>query len=247
MGVARPPAEPPASPPPGQDAESCPRCGSPHEPLQEYCLKCGLRLPLARSAVVTLSTAWRRRLPWYPGDWIWPLLLLLLVAALAGTIAYLATADDPGRETVVATTETSPASSTPTATTSTATATATTPTAPATTTTASTEPPPPRPPPPPPSSSALSSWPAGKSGYTTVLQSIPANQGKRAAIAYAKKATRLGMSQVGYLVSSEYSSLHPGYYVIFSGIYGSVGPARNNAATAAANGFPAAYPRQITP
>src|SRR5205085_1564073 len=62
-----------------------PRCGAPHEPNQEYCLECGLRLPVEASGLVPrLGRAWRRQLGWYPGDWVWPSLLALLIAALAG-------------------------------------------------------------------------------------------------------------------------------------------------------------------
>jgi hypothetical protein len=63
----------------------CPRCGTPHEPNQEYCLECGLRLPVeANGLVPRLGGAWRRQLGWYPGDWVWPSLLALLITALAG-------------------------------------------------------------------------------------------------------------------------------------------------------------------
>ena len=90
-------------------------------------------------------------------------------------------------------------------------------------------------------------WPAGKSGYTTVLQSIPLNEGQHAAASFAKKAANAGLPQVGYLDSSDFSSLHPGYWVVFSGIYNSINAARSNASTASTKGFGGAYPRQITP
>src|SRR3989442_8552978 len=86
------PPEPPAPPPPAfPDIEGgeCPRCGTPYEPLQEYCLECGLRLPMPHGIISVLSTAWRRRIPWYPGDWIWPVLLALAIAALGAGIAIL--------------------------------------------------------------------------------------------------------------------------------------------------------------
>src|SRR5438552_15529547 len=86
------PPEPPAPPPPPvPDIEGgeCPRCGTPYEPLQEYCLECGLRLPMPHGIISVLSTAWRRRIPWYPGDWIWPVLLALAIAALGAAIAIL--------------------------------------------------------------------------------------------------------------------------------------------------------------
>ncbi len=51
---------------------------------------------------------------------------------------------------------------------------------------------------------------------------------------------------MGVLDSSRYSSLHPGYYVVFSGIYSSRGQANGALAGANAKGFGAAYVRQIT-
>jgi len=88
---------------------------------------------------------------------------------------------------------------------------------------------------------------ADKSGYTAVLQSIPTSEGQHAAAAYAKKAQKAGLPQVGYLNSSGFSSLHPGYWVVFSGIYNSISQARSNAAAASGKGFAGSYPRQITP
>jgi hypothetical protein len=90
-------------------------------------------------------------------------------------------------------------------------------------------------------------WPSNQSGYTTVLQSIPLSEGQHAAASFAKKAANAGLPKVGYLNSSDFSSLHPGYWVVFSGIYNSNSAARSNASTAAAKGFQGAYPRQITP
>ena len=91
-----PPDETPVPPPPPAVAEggNCPRCGTPYEPYQEYCLECGLRLPARMGVVAVLAHQWQRRLPWYPGDWIWPVLLGLVIAALAATGAILATRDD---------------------------------------------------------------------------------------------------------------------------------------------------------
>ena len=107
MGVSPPPDQPEATPPPGPPVEPgpdlCPNCGAPYEPYQEYCLECGRRLPLSRGTMATLSTAWRRggaQAPWYPGDWIWPIVLLLLIATLGGVVAYLTTKDN-GKKTVI--------------------------------------------------------------------------------------------------------------------------------------------------
>lgn len=239
-----PPEEPPAPPPPALPAEGgdCPRCGAPYEPLQEYCLECGLRLPVARGLVAVLSTAWRRRLPWYPGDWIWPVLLGLIVAALAATIAILATRENEksATRTRAETTQTVPVGSgtgaEPPAPTGTnveppppATGTETTPTAE----------------PPPTTSGGLTEWPAGQDGWTVVLASVPESAGRASAVREAKKAIRAGVTEVGVLDSSEYSSLHPGYFVVFSGVFTSRDEAQSGLDTARGN-YPQAYVRQIT-
>ena len=39
--------------------------------------------------MAVLAHHWQRRLPWYPGDWIWPVLLGLVIAALAAAGAIL--------------------------------------------------------------------------------------------------------------------------------------------------------------
>jgi hypothetical protein len=49
---------------------------------------------------------------------------------------------------------------------------------------------------------------------------------------------------VGVLNSSDYSSLHPGYWVVFSGIYDTLDEARSALDTARAT-YPQAYTRQI--
>ena len=89
-------------------------------------------------------------------------------------------------------------------------------------------------------------WPAGESGFTVVLESLPLGTGRAAAFARAHAAARAGLPQVGVLVSDRYSSLHPGYYVVFSGIYSSRGQADTARAEAAAKGFRLAYSREIT-
>jgi hypothetical protein len=65
-------------------------------------------------------------------------------------------------------------------------------------------------------------------------------------VARARAALRAGLLQVGVLNSGQYSSLHPGYYVVFSGVYASQGAANAAASAAAGKGFTAAYSREIT-
>jgi len=69
--------------------------------------------------------------------------------------------------------------------------------------------------------SSSADWPAGVDGWTIVLGSFPQTDGRKAADARARRARRRGLTQVGVLDSSRYASLHPGYWVVFAGVYGS--------------------------
>src|SRR5207244_5317074 len=79
--------------PPGP---SCPRCGAPFGPDQEYCLECGLRLGGNRNVLRTLEAAWRGRFDSYPGDWIWPVLVGLVIAVAGATAAIVLGASKGG-------------------------------------------------------------------------------------------------------------------------------------------------------
>jgi hypothetical protein len=214
----------------------CPRCGSAYEPGQEYCLECGARLPATEGVVRVVSSRWRDK-PWYPGDWVWPVLVGLLIAGLATAVA-IAVRDAGGEgTTVVATQPTGTVGPPP----------APEPPPPEPTTTA--EPPPPTaepPPPPPRPSNQILAWPQGTSGYTVVLESIPTSAGRALANRKARAAQRAGLDEVGVLNSSRYASLHPGYFVVFSGIFDSMAQAQSTLQNAQANGYRAAYARQIT-
>jgi len=70
-------------------------------------------------------------------------------------------------------------------------------------------------------SDTLSDWPAGQGSWTNVIVSLPKVEGRDAALARAEQARRQGLRQVGVLDSSRYASLHPGYWVVFSGVYAS--------------------------
>lgn len=187
--------------------------------------------------VAVLGSAWRRKLGWYPGDWIWPALLALLVAAVAGVVSavWVADSSSSASETIVATTVATSIQETtatpepaPTATT-------------ATTPTTSSKPPPPPPP------QAPVSWPAGKSGWTIVLDSVPSPNGRAAAVAEAKQALHVGVKQVGVLDSADFSSLHPGYFVVFAGVYDTEAEAQSHVIDAHRHGYRGPYPRRITP
>jgi hypothetical protein len=62
-------------------------------------------------------------------------------------------------------------------------------------------------------------WPAGEDGWTIALASLPQTEGRRKAVARARQARKRGLSPVGIIDSSQYASLHPGYWLVFTGIY----------------------------
>jgi hypothetical protein len=180
--------------------------------------------------VSAVGHAWERRLGRYPGDWIWASLLLLLVAAGSATAGIVAGRDTGtrGSETIVATSPIVTAPAVPTLTVPQQ-PTATTP-APAVT------PPKPR--------NAPTEWPA-RNGYTVVIASIPARgSGLKDATAMTKAVRARGLRDVGLLVSSRFASLHPGYYVVFTGIYASLEDAQT-AVSRIVSRFPNAYAREI--
>jgi hypothetical protein len=217
------------------DAELCPRCGMPYQPGQEYCLDCGVRLPSVR-LTAPLRRAWERRLP-YPGDWVWPVIVGLLVAGLAGAVV-IAVSNDGGRRTTLVATEPPVKGVRTTATT----APPESSTAQSTTPRAQPKPPPPR------SANRLVAWPRGQAGWTIVLESVPkAGDGRSVAVRTAKAALHGGVPQVGVLDSNRFASLHPDYYVVFSGVYSSNADATRRVGRAQSGGYPKAYVRQITP
>jgi hypothetical protein len=217
----------------------CPRCGAAREPEQEFCLECGLKLPPTKGKLARARRTWVKRVGWYPGDWVWTTLLTLVVAVAGAAIAIVSTRDarssNGGTEvaTLPTVTVTLPAP-VPTRTVDTTTL----PNAPEPGTTTSHAP---KPPP-----NGRTPWPAGRTGWTVVLESLPATQtGLKTAQARANRAAGVGLPDVGVLVSSRYSTLHPGYYVIFSGIYDTRPQAESTLRAATGAGFSAAYVRQI--
>lgn len=217
----------------------CPRCSAPREAEQDYCLECGLRLPATSGSLARARRGWVRRLGWYPGDWIWTGLLALAVAAAGAGVAIFATAgagSSNAGSTLVATSPSvalalpgpAPVSSVDTS---------TLPTPPEPTGGARSKPPP---------RSGRTPWPAGSTGWTVVLESVPATSaGRKAAESLADRAARGGLPDVGILTSSRYSTLHPGYFVIFSGIYDLRSEAESNLRATGSAGFTSSYVRQI--
>jgi hypothetical protein len=247
--VVEPPPPPPppeeASPPPPPDPGRCPNGGAPHDVYQEYCLECGRRLPGAYVGG-RYAEVWRRDSP----IWLWAALAaLLLVALISGAVVALAATDDgkssePGTSIPVVSTAPSTTSTVgvvttpptitinpPTTTLGTTTFSTTTfgTTTFGTTTTGSNV-----------------TWPPNKDGFTVVLKSVPTSNGRSQAEAAADKARTNGLSQVGILNSTDFSSLNPGYYVTFTGIYDTESQANAALPNARSKGFPTAYVREVS-
>lgn len=94
---------------------------------------------------------------------------------------------------------------------------------------------------------AARTWPAGRSGYTVVLASVPEARGRAAAEDVAAKAAAAGLPRTGVLRSADFSSLRQGFWVAFSGVYSTPQEAREAVAAAARAGFASAYARDVTP
>lgn len=214
-------------------ASHCPRCDAALQPGQEYCLECGERLEHARPGPVgraALGVVERHR---WAGAWVLPALLALAIAVL-GTGAAIAISGG-GKETSAVSTATG-GSLTVTDSRSTLTAPAQPEPKPQPTTTV----------PATRASPAAVSWPRKRRGWTIVLLSLPQSNGRSAAAAKAADARRGGLRRVGVLNSSRYASLHPGYYVVFTGVFETEAEAASSLQRARAV-FPAAYQREIVP
>lgn len=203
----------------------CPRCGANRERNQEYCVECGLRLPTLRGAIPALRRRWVRRLGWYPGDWVWVSLLTLGVAVAGAAVAV---AFGGGSTSAAATTSIAPAPHF------------------ARTSTSGHRTTKPKPAKAPPAAKGTSAWPADRNGWTIVLFSYPKTTGTEAAQATAARAAHAGLPEVGVIDSGGFSSLHPGYYVVFSGVYSTSSEADAALRTVHASGFSSAYTRQIS-
>jgi hypothetical protein len=249
-GPPPPPELPPEPPPPSvepplPDPNLCPRCGSPRDAFQEYCLECGIRLPPPPGVPsVRATTVWSRESPL----WLWAALAaLLLVALIAGAIVAIAATDEKaGKASSIPVVSTNPTTTNtvgvitqpptftinPGTTTTLPTTTALPTTTQATTTTTAT------------TTGTLTTWPPGKDGFTIVLRSVPKSEGRGRAEAEARRAQSQGLPQVGVLDSSDYRSMVAGYYVVFSGVYDTKAQAQGGLQNARSK-YPLAYVRQV--
>jgi hypothetical protein len=221
-----------------QARDLCPRCGEVCEPYQEYCLACGERL--VETGPGSLGEWLRNAIPFAGRAWTWPVLTAFGVTVLASALAILAVRNN-STSTLPALGPTAPRTITlPTRTTTPAVTAATTSSAHSRTTGAATS----QPPPPPVRSTGVIAWP-GPPAYTVVLASIPVSSGKTGAKEKALEAIHAGLEDVGVLRSSDFSSLHPGYYVVFSGIYKSQSAAAKHLVAARKAGFDSPYAKRV--
>ena len=99
---------------------------------------------------------------------------------------------------------------------------------------------------PPVGPSGVAEWPADEDGWTIALASMPKSSGRAVAVARARRARARGLPQVGVLDSSRYASLHPGYWIVFTGVYTSEAEA-TSALEVARRGSRTAVVRRVVP
>ena len=85
-------------------------------------------------------------------------------------------------------------------------------------------------------------WPGGD-GFTAILASLSS---KAEATSVEAEATSRGLD-AGVLYSSDYSSLRPGYWVVFSGVFPDDAGADARVSHARELGYKDAYPRFVAP
>lgn len=94
----------------------------------------------------------------------------------------------------------------------------------------------------------IDDWPAGESGWAVILASKAVDRFTLAdAEGIAEEARVAGVPLVGVLDSSNYPSLNPGYWAVFSGPYPTRAEAEAELATVRSLGFADAYPREVIP
>jgi hypothetical protein len=82
-------------------------------------------------------------------------------------------------------------------------------------------------------------------GWIVILASIPTAKGKSAATSFAAAAKRAGVGSPSILNSSNRRPLRGGYWVVYTGPFGTLGQVNHNASTVHARGFTSAYIRQL--
>ena len=82
-------------------------------------------------------------------------------------------------------------------------------------------------------------------GWIVILASIPTGRGERAATAFAASAHAKGLGTVSLLNSSNRRPLRGGYWVVYTGPYGSLTAVNKASSAVHGKGFSTAYIRQL--
>jgi anti-sigma-K factor RskA len=191
------------------------------------CPNCGARLAADQDWCLECGTPVEIQIRSAP-DWRVPVAIVtgVIAVAVAGLVFALVALSNAANRSVTTTPAVAsapPATTTPAATTKTTASSPTATTAPPTTT--------------------IATWPAGVTGYTVVLGVIPA---KSAATASATKLAAAGIP-VGVLDSSDYSSMTPGDWIVFSGTYTTQAQAAAAADELKTKGQKGAYAFSVVP
>ena len=262
-------------PPPALDAPAageprCPACLSLHRPGQTYCLECGNRLTdetglpppsIERGATLT------------PGRRLAIALAMLLLILIGALIAWAYTRDDdqPDDQLAVIPPHSIPlpeGATVPTAPTTTPTV-PTDGTFPPPTDTGATIPtgsgetiptfsedlpstdetePPATTEDQPPDEEPIDEWPAGRDGWATILISKEVDDFDNAYMEDLRSdAQARGLTNLGLLYSSNWSTLNPGFRVLYQGPFDTRQEADRTAVAAQGNGYEFAYPRHVAP
>jgi cell division septation protein DedD len=202
-------------------------------PEQEWCLACGA----AAGTEVAEPRGWR--VPIFLGGGLAALAVIgivLAIVALSGGKEKLGqatptpSAAQPAPPTATPTFTTTPAPTATATTTPGATATATATPSPSATASPTTT-----------ATGSFADWPGG-SGWTVIIESAT-TRAKAETVATAAQGKG---HTVGILHSDDYSSLNPGYYVVFTQKYGSQSEAQSGRDGIKAD-YPDAYVRQVKP
>jgi hypothetical protein len=240
--VSVPPEEPGTAAEAAGERE-CPRCGSAAAPHQDYCLECGAPLPPPDPAAVGPTA----RAQGGARESVLTVLVAFLVAVLAAAavVGVQLARDDTEHPFFVATNEQGLAE--PEQEELPPVETALPPDEEEELPPDEEEPPLEEPEPEPePEQQELVDWPADVDGWTVILASVPTADGREAATVRARQARDAGLPEVGVLTSAEFASLHPGYFIVFSGVFETQAEAQTAVPSARDAGFGDAYPRQIT-
>jgi hypothetical protein len=82
-------------------------------------------------------------------------------------------------------------------------------------------------------------------GWIVILASIPTAEGKNTATSFATRARARGLSPVSVLNSSNRKPLRGGYWVVYTGPYGTLSAVTTRAGSVHSLGYPTAYIRQL--